>query len=184
MDWLREPMPNLLKLPSWGADGVLHVVVETPRGARAKFKFDPDLDAFVLSKSLMLGLSYPYDWGFVPSTLADDGDPLDAMVVHDAATTPGMVIKCRILGVLEVAQTANRRRQRNDRLFVVPAGSLRERETADVGDLAGQVRRELERFFAASVALEDKRLKILGWKGPAAATRLVEREGRRFRKAG
>ena len=54
-------MPNLLKLPTWSDDHFVHVVVETPRGARAKLKFDPQLKTFVLSKSLLLGLTYPYD---------------------------------------------------------------------------------------------------------------------------
>jgi inorganic pyrophosphatase len=79
-------MPNLLKLPTWAEDEAIHIVVETPRGVRAKLTYDPELKTFALSKSLMLGLSYRYDWGFIPSTRADDGDPLDALVIHDAAT--------------------------------------------------------------------------------------------------
>ena len=79
-------MPNLFKLPTWSGAEFVHVVVETPRGGRAKLSYDPELRTFVLSKSLMLGLSYPYDWGFIPSTQAEDGDPLDAIVIHDAAT--------------------------------------------------------------------------------------------------
>src|SRR5262249_32914944 len=81
---VRIAMPNLARLPAWAGDKLVHVVVETPRGARAKLTFDPELKTFVLSKSLMLGLSYPYDWGFIPSTRAEDGDPVDAMVIHDA----------------------------------------------------------------------------------------------------
>ena len=84
-------MPNLFKLPTWSGAEFVHVVVETPRGGRAKLSYDPELRTFVLSKSLMLGLSYPYDWGFIPSTRAEDGDPLDAIVIHDAATSPGLV---------------------------------------------------------------------------------------------
>ena len=68
-------MTNLAKIPSHDDDGNVHVVIETPRGGRAKLKYDPELKAFTLSKSLMLGLTYPYDWGFIPSTAGDDGDP-------------------------------------------------------------------------------------------------------------
>jgi inorganic pyrophosphatase len=98
-------MPNLLKLPTWAGDELVHIVVETPRGGRAKLSYDCELKTFVLSKSLMLGLSYPYDWGFIPSTRADDGDPLDAIVIHDAATCPGLVMRCKLLGVLQTLHT-------------------------------------------------------------------------------
>jgi len=87
-------MPNFLHLPPFTEDGDVYVVIETPRGSRAKFAWDPKLETFALSKSLLTGLSYPHDWGFVPSTKADDGDPLDIMVIHDAATFPG---SCRDL---------------------------------------------------------------------------------------
>jgi inorganic pyrophosphatase len=176
-------LPKLLNLSTWEDDGALRVVVETPRGARAKVAFDPTLDVFTLSKSLTAGLAYPYDWGFVPSTLAEDGDPLDAMVLHDVVTMPGLVVRCRILGVLEVEQAVSRTRQRNDRLIVVPTDSHRQGDIEDVHDLPKALRDELERFFEASVSLEDKKLTFLGWKGPEAALRLVERARRRFAKA-
>jgi inorganic pyrophosphatase len=82
-------MTNLLKLPTFNDDGEIHVVVETPRGSRAKLDYDPKLKTFTLSKSLLAGLTYPYDWGFLPRTKAEDGDPLDVMVLHDAATLTG-----------------------------------------------------------------------------------------------
>ena len=97
-------MPNFLNLPPLTEDGDVHVVVETPRGSRAKFAYDPKLETFILSKSLLTGLTYPHDWGFVPSTKADDGDPLDIMVIHDAATFPGIVLTCRIIGILQIEQ--------------------------------------------------------------------------------
>ena len=122
----------------------MHVVVETPRGARAKLTFDPELKTFVLSKALMLGLSYPYDWGFIPSTRAEDGDPLDAMVIHDAATTPGLVLRCKIIGVLQTIQKTKRNRIRNDRVIAVPKDSHRERELQGVEGLPSEVKEELE----------------------------------------
>ena len=99
-------MPNFINLPPFTEDGDVHVVVETPRGSRAKFAYDLKLDSFILSKSLLTGLTYPHDWGFVPSTTADDGDPLDIMVIHDAATFPGIVLTCRIIGILQIEQKA------------------------------------------------------------------------------
>ena len=99
------------------------MVVETPRGARAKLSYDPKLKTFVLSKSLILGLSYPYDWGFIPSTRAEDGDPLDALVIHDAATYPGLVMRCKLLGVLKTLQQTEHDRIRNDCVIAVPEDS-------------------------------------------------------------
>jgi inorganic pyrophosphatase len=175
-------MPELLRIPAWTASRLLHVVVETPRGARAKLEFDPELATFVLSKSLMLGLSYPYDWGFVPSTLAEDGDPLDAMILHDVATTPGLVLRCKAIGVLEVIQTTKGKRIRNDRIFAVPEKSHREDQFHDVRELPSEVKDELERFFTATDELEDKTLKFIGWRGPKEAERLIRKCEKKFRK--
>lgn len=97
-------MTKLSNLPLFNAEGDLHVVIETPRGSRAKLDYDPKLKTFVLRKALLTGLTYPHDWGFAPSTKADDGDPLDVMVIHDAATFPGVVVACRIIGVLQIEQ--------------------------------------------------------------------------------
>ena len=97
-------MTNYFKLPTWADSDHVHAVVETPRGSRAKLEFDPKLGAFTLAKALLAGLTYPYDWGFIPSTRAEDGDPLDVLIIHDAATYPGLVLKCKPIGVLEVVQ--------------------------------------------------------------------------------
>src|ERR1700747_2638328 len=169
-------MPNLARLPAWAGDELVHVVVETPRGARAKLTFDPELKTFVLSKALMLGLSYPYDWGFIPATRAEDGDPLDVMVIHDAATYPGLVLTCKIIGVLQVEQHRKRKKtKRNDRVFAVPRGSHAEKDLSDVRDLTSAKREELEKFFIGTDELEDKQLKILGWKGPKAALKTIKK---------
>jgi inorganic pyrophosphatase len=120
---LETIMPNLINLPTFNDNGDLEVVIETPRGSRAKFAYDPQSRTFTLAKSLLIGLTYPYDWGFVPSTKADDGDPLDIMVIHDAATFPGLVLTCRIIGILQIEQKSKGKTERNDRVFAVPRRS-------------------------------------------------------------
>ena len=150
-------MPNFIKLPPFTEDGDVHVVVETPRGSRAKFEYDPKLEAFILSKSLLTGLTYPDDWGFVPSTKAADGDPLDIMVIHDAATFPGIVLTCRIIGILQIEQKSKGKAERNDRLFAVPRRSHSEQAIRDVRDLSKPIQQELEKFFIATDELEDKK---------------------------
>jgi inorganic pyrophosphatase len=177
-------MGDLHKLPVRNKGGEVHVVVETPRGSAAKLEFDPELQAFTLSKSLMLGLSYPYDWGFVPSTKGEDGDPIDVLVLHDAATSPGLVLKCKIIGVLEVLQKESGKKQiRNDRLIAVPRDSHREKSEDNARDLPKQVREEIEKFFVATDELEDKELKFLGWKGPKTGEKLVDQAARQFKKS-
>src|SRR6266576_232037 len=132
-------MPNLFKLPTWSGAEFVHVVVETPRGGRAKLSYDPELRTFVLSKSLILGLSYPYDWGFIPSTRAEDGDPLDAIVIHYAPTCPGLVMRCKLLGVLKTPQQTKNERVRNYRVIAVHKDSHRERELHDVQGILPEV---------------------------------------------
>src|SRR4051794_39833910 len=175
-------MPNFFNLPPFSEDGDLHVVVETPRGSRAKFAYDPKLESFALSKSLLAGLTYPHDWGFVPSTKADDGDPIDAMIVHDAATFPGIILTCRVIGVLQIEQKSNGKTERNDRLFAVPKDSHSEQALHDVRDLSKPIQQELEKFFKATDELEDKKLTILGWKGPKAAVKAIKNATKEFKR--
>ena len=178
-------MADLLKLPVRNNDGDAHVVVETPRGSAAKFEYDPELQAFTLSKALILGLTYPYDWGFIPSTKGEDGDPIDALVLHDTATAPGLVLKCKIIGVLEALQkTKGKKRIRNDRLSAVPRDSHREKSDKDARDLPKQVRTEIEKFFVATDELEAKTLEFLGWKGPKTGERLIDRAAKEFKRIG
>jgi inorganic pyrophosphatase len=178
-------MPDLLKLPTRNNSGDVYVVVETPRGSAAKLEYDPELRVFTLSKALFLGLTYPYDWGFIPSTKGEDGDPIDALVLHDAATAPGLVLKCKIIGVLEVLQSEKGKKGiRNDRLIAVPRDSHREKADKDARDLPKQMRQEIEKFFVATDELEAKVLKFLGWKGPKVGKQLIDRAAKQFKKAG
>jgi inorganic pyrophosphatase len=175
-------MPNFFNLPPFTEDGDVRVVVEIPRGSRAKFAYDPKLETFALSKSLLTGLTYPHDWGFVPSTKGDDGDPLDIMVIHDAATFPGLVVTCRVIGILQIEQKSKNKSERNDRLFAVPRRSHSERALKDVRDLTKPIQEELEKFFIATDELEDKKLNIIGWKGPKARVQAIKDAAKSFAK--
>jgi inorganic pyrophosphatase len=156
---------------TWADSGHVHAVVETPRGSRAKLEFDPKLGAFTLANPLLAGLTYPYDWGFIPSTKAEDGDPLDVLIIHDAATYPGLVLTCKPIGVLEVLQSSKGMKERNDRVFVVPDRSPFEGDLQDIRRLPSRAIKELEKFFEATNALEAKTLKFLGWRGPQKPSR-------------
>ena len=171
----RGEMTNYLKFPTWADSGHVHAVVETPRGSRAKLEFDPKLGAFTLAKPLLAGLTYPYDWGFIPSTKAEDGDPLDVLIIHDAATYPGLVLTCKPIGVLEVLQSSTGKKERNDRVFVVPDRSPFEGDLQDIRRLPSRAIKELEKFFEATNALEAKTLKFLGWRGPAKAIKTIKK---------
>jgi inorganic pyrophosphatase len=165
------------RLPPFVRGAAFRVVVESPRGATAKLKFDPDVDAMTLSRPLTYGLRYPFDWGFVPGTRAADGDPLDAMLAWDTETFPGVVVPCRALGIVKVDQKSLRtgRRERNDRVVAMPLEAPRFDHLREARDLPGRVRREIETFFLAVTALEGKDVRILGWGGPEAALRLIRR---------
>jgi inorganic pyrophosphatase len=175
----RRIVTDLSALPAFGDDRSIHVVIESPRGSTAKFKYDRDRGVMTLSRPLAIGLAYPYDWGFVPSTRGPDGDPIDAIVVWDAASYPGVVLQCRLLGMLRVEQTnvESKRRERNDRLIALPTKAPRAESLQSVFDIADRIRLELERFFLAAVALEGKDVTILDWAGPTDALALVRASG-------
>src|SRR5580765_7787343 len=110
-------MTNLLKIPTWADEQYVYAVVETPRGSTCKLEFDPALRVFTLAKPLMAGLAYPYDFGFIPSTRAEDGDPLDVLVLGADALFPGCLVTVRLVGVLQAEQTEHGKTFRNDRLL-------------------------------------------------------------------
>jgi inorganic pyrophosphatase len=168
---------NLEAIPAFASDDTFHVVVEAPRGSAVKLKYEPRWEAMSVSRPLPLGVVFPFDWGFIPGTCATDGDPLDAMLLWDVASYPGVVVRCRAVGVLHVEQNRTRQspsdRIRNDRIMSLPIEARRERSVTDLASLPVRVRQELEQFAVAATALEGKDVRIIGWGDAAAALQLV-----------
>lgn len=152
----------------------VHVVVETTKGSRNKVAFDPALGAFKLKGVLPEGHSFPYDFGFVPSTQAEDGDPLDVLLLLDAPTFAGCVVEARLLGALEIEQQEkDGSRVRNDRLLAVAADSREHKGLHDIADLAAELLHEIEHFFISYNQAKGQTLNVLRRVGPERAHALL-----------
>src|SRR6202023_1616520 len=114
---------------------VCRAVIETPKGCRNKFDYDPDSGLFKLGGLLPEGMMFPFDFGFIPSTLADDGDPMDIMVLMDAPAHVGCLIEVRIIGVIEAKQTEDEKTERNDRLLGVSVHSYEHEHLESIHDV-------------------------------------------------
>jgi inorganic pyrophosphatase len=176
----RANAPSLARIEPFDDEGHVRVVVESPKGAIVKFAFDPAIGALSLSRPLPAGIAFPFDFGFVPSTLAADGDPLDALVFHDRASYPGIVIACDVLAAIGLEEDSDDgERIRNDRLIVVPAEDARSAGDGDDPGLTTRWKRELEQFFLSATFFEDKNVAIVGWMGRKKARALIDEAGAR-----
>ena len=108
-----NPTPPLDGLPPFDGDELI-VVIETPKGSHNKFAYEPRYGAFVLKGMLPVGAIFPFDFGMIPSTLGDDGDPLDVLLLMDAPAYPGCIVPSRLIGVIEAEQTEKGKKERND----------------------------------------------------------------------
>jgi len=166
-------MPDLTKLKPFGDDGEVRMIVETPRGSAVKLRYDEETRAFTVSRALSLGVTYPFDWGFIPGTHGEDGDPVDALAVHDTATYPGVFLPCRILGMVEIDQKGEKGREKNPRLILMPTWHDRLGKLAKASGLPRQLREEIEQFFLSATFFTGKDPKVNGWRGPKAAEKLI-----------
>ena len=171
MEW---PDPFRLKPFDSSDKRLLRVVIETPKGSRNKFAFNPDDQIFELKKVLPAGMAFPYDFGFVPSTKADDGDPVDVLVLMDEPAFPGCLLTCRPIGVIQGDQGDNKRRVRNDRIVAVEKDAHSWADIKTVNDLGKQFVRELEEFFVDYHKLSGEQYRVLGVKGRDPARKLVK----------
>src|SRR5882757_3275545 len=153
----------------------IQVIIETPKGSRNKYAFDPEERIFALRKVLPAGMAFPYDFGFVPSTQGGDGDPLDVLVLMDEPAFAGCKLTCRVVGVIEGEQGSKKQTERNDRVVAVEDGNHSYAHVKRIDDLGKRFERELEEFFVNYHRLSGKQYRILALKGPAAARRCVKK---------
>jgi len=153
---------------------LVNVVVETPRGSRNKFKYDEKLGRFRLNSVLPAGAAFPYDFGFIPRSKADDGDPIDVLLLMDEPAFAGCVVPARLIGVIEAEQTENGKTLRNDRLVAVAADAHDYRDLRTIGDINQNLLKELEHFFISYNNAKGKDFKFLRTRGPKHARKLLE----------
>ncbi len=162
---------DLSRIPAQPKPGLLNVLIEISGGSKNKYEFDKDINAFALDRVLFSSVQYPYDYGFVPNTLADDGDPLDGMVLMDEPTFPGCVIAARPIGMLEMIDGGDR----DEKILCVPDKDPRYVGVKTLDDVAPHRLDEISEFFKTYKNLEKKVTEILGWKGLDEVQPLVEK---------
>ncbi len=175
----KKSNPTQLKPFQKGQDEILNAVIETPMGSRNKFKYDEDLGYYTLSSVLPQGMVFPYAFGFIPQTRADDGDPEDVLVITDEPVFPGCVVPSRLLGVIEAEQTEDGKSERNDRLIAIAASSRDLSDVSSLRDLNDKMLSEIEQFFVNYNKERGKRFKVLGRKGPQQAMKLLKKSLKR-----
>ena len=154
---------------------LINVVIETPRGSHNKYAYNPEGDYFELRKILPFGTLFPFDFGFVPGTLAEDGQPLDALVLAEFPSFPGCVIQCRCLGVIKAEQKEKGRKYRNDRIISVPCESLTYKEFKSVNYVSQHDLDEVIRFFEYYNEMANKKFKFLGLGNKSTAFKLIRK---------
>jgi inorganic pyrophosphatase len=147
----------------------INVIVEIPRGSQNKYEFDKETNMIKLDRVLFSPMYYPGDYGLIPRTLGEDGDPLDALVLVTNPTYPGVLISAKPIGVLGMIDNG----EGDDKILCVPADDARLSEYSDLNDVPKAVRDEIAHFFEVYKQLEGKKVVINGWKDAAEAKKII-----------
>jgi inorganic pyrophosphatase len=147
----------------------VYAVVESPKGSENKYEYDVTKKAIVLDRVLYSAVHFPGDYGFVPRTLDEDGDPLDILVLVTTPTFPGCIMKARPVGLLRMLDGE----KRDDKILAVPTEDPRYAEYQDLNGLPEHILKEIAYLFETYKVLEGKSVKILGWESAAAAKSVI-----------
>jgi len=151
-------------------------IVESPKGCGYKYDYEPGIRRFKLKKILPSGLVFPFDFGFVPGTKGEDGDPLDIIVISELASFPGCAIDCRIIGAIVAEQTErDGKSMRNDRFLGIPDVSQQFAEIGEAGALPGGILEQIENFFKNYNRQAGKKFKVLDILDAAKAVKLIKK---------
>ena len=149
-------------------------IVETPRGSAQKYDYDPKNKWFELSKIMPAGMVFPFDFGFIPNTKGEDGDPLDIIIISELKSFPGCVMKCRIIGAITAEQTEKGETVRNDRFLAIPEVSQTFPKVKSIEDLPDDIVDQIEKFFMNYNELAEKQFKPLKRIGASKALKLIK----------
>ncbi len=149
-------------------------IIETPKGCRNKFDYDPESNLFMLGGLLPEGMMFPFDFGFIPSTLGEDGDPVDILVLMDAPAHVGCLIEVRIIGIITAEQTEDGKTEANDRLLGVAIHSYDHEDLESIEDISKTLLDQLEAFFISYNKQRGKKFKVTGTGGPKKALRFLK----------
>ncbi|HVU94006.1 MAG TPA: inorganic diphosphatase [Puia sp.] len=157
----------------------IEVVIETPKGSCQKYDYVPNTPFFKMKKILPSGMVFPYDFGFIPKTKGEDGDPLDVIVISEFESFPGVIIKCRVIGGIKAEQSEekdSKKMIRNDRFLAIPKCSNIFQNVEKMEDLPKMITDQLEAFFTEYNRLEGKKFKALEKMNPREAQRLIHKQ--------
>jgi len=171
------------RLPTRDDDDNILAVVEAAADSRCKFKYSREWGVFALHSVLPTGTAFPHAFGFIPSTLGDDGDAVDIVVLTDEAPPVGTIVPCRIVANLKAYQKEKGKRIRNDRLLGVAACSERYAKVHHRSDVEKTVLDRIAQFFAFYHREQGKTFEPAGWSGRKAALKAVEAGERKFRRS-
>ncbi len=161
-------------------EGNIHVVIEIPRGSRNKYEIDEATGHVFLDRRLFTATAYPADYGYIPDTLGEDGDALDALVLLEDPVFPGVWVEATPVGVLWMQDEAGP----DAKVICVPPGEFRWKGVADLGDLPQELLQEIQHFFDVYKMLEpDKTSLTAGFEGQEAAWREITAARERRRSA-
>ncbi len=162
--------------PAFAGKERIHVIIETPKGSRNKYCFDEETGFFKLKKILPTGLVFPMDFGFIPNTKGEDGDPLDVLIMMEKHTYPGCLLECKVIGIMEATQKEKGKKTiRNDRIIAFPLDDLEHYKFKTLKDIDHDMLYEVSRFFKYYNKIESKVFKVVGFKGPDEAIKLIKK---------